>query len=202
MWRFYLDILGRMVASLKRTAYAVEGAFGVIVFLLVLANRPLAQRVSNFDGINPNWAWLAIGLVFSHLFLKSIYEKHKDIEQAHDNERAALAEEIAGLRNTANTESSRAEIRFALSNALINCSQYIRQVSGRESQPNVQAIYDWHSNLETYLLSLDAQFVARLKNPTGLNFPDMSDTDAGRRPLLIKLWIAATRLEQFIKEFS
>lgn len=80
MRNFYLDIARRMGVAMKKATYIVEAAIGVAVFMLARFNQDLATRFTNWDGINPAWAWVPVVLVFGHLFLNAVYDKYTERE--------------------------------------------------------------------------------------------------------------------------
>jgi len=87
MLKFYWLSFRNMLKAFWKAVFHVEGIIAVVFFVVLLFNRQLGAKLLLWEGINPGWAWLPIGLLFVHLFLKATYDSYHILEQ-----------EIAALR--------------------------------------------------------------------------------------------------------
>ena len=97
-WQFYLDVGRRMLGALWKAGHLVEGVVAVVFFFVLLFNQDIGTKLLGWEGISPQWAWLPIILLAAHFFLKTVYDKYRELEISTKSAIDNLAEENDELK--------------------------------------------------------------------------------------------------------
>src|SRR5690349_24777217 len=90
---------------------SATGVVSVIVFVVALANRPIAAKLANWDGISPWFAVIPAGLYVTRALLLAAFRKHQsldserreaevrldEVRRALDQQALSLGEKLAEL---------------------------------------------------------------------------------------------------------
>lgn len=100
MWRFYLGLLPRVPKLAFDSADLFLKGFAILVFVITLFNRPLAQSLTNWEGISPSWALVPVGLLFVYGLARANYERFREVQRESAADARAGAQERRARNET------------------------------------------------------------------------------------------------------
>jgi len=107
MWRFYWALICGIPKALWNAVDLTLSVSAAVVFLLMLFNRQLGERlVMSWHAISPWWSLVPIAMIVIYGLMRSNYERYCHLESGLNqsvldlkHENSALKKEISDLRN-------------------------------------------------------------------------------------------------------
>jgi hypothetical protein len=96
-----------MAKAVWKALFHVEGILAVLFFAVLLFNRELGARLLLWEGIDPRWAWIPVGFLFGHLYLKAVYDNYLSLKKEKDAAIATLKAELKAAATEQTQPSAR-----------------------------------------------------------------------------------------------
>ena len=102
-----------MMTSMWSAVGAVEGFVTLVIFVAIIFNRQLGEKIGLWVLLEPRWLLVPIAVIFAHRFLRAIYENYSQLEKGYatrvrnlESERDVAREEISRQLRLRETEKN------------------------------------------------------------------------------------------------
>ncbi len=143
----------------------------VIIFGLALFNKPLANRVGDWEGFSPWWCLIPVGLLLLYGLIAATYKDLKDVEQQRDDIRvknreveqehdALKAERDTTVRERDELRVAKGTIEQQYENLVVERNALVGELA-RSGNGDVQAREKWRAQdaLDEYIVKMQEQIL-------------------------------------------
>ncbi len=81
MWRFYWPVVKIMPKVLIKSVHTIEGVVFIASIVICFLSPDYGRKFLHWEAFDPRWGAVPIVLIMIHLFLKEVYENHRDLLQ-------------------------------------------------------------------------------------------------------------------------
>lgn len=184
MLAYSIKLLRRVPKLLWESTDSYLTALGIFLLALTLFNRPLADRLGDWEGVSPWWSLVPVGLLLLYGLIAVTREDIEGVERERDNarnEKHAIEQERDALQAEKDTATrERDELRVAKGtieqqheNLVVERNALMGELA-RSRNGDVQAQEKWRAQdaLERYIVKMQGQILDEDKPLASLPYDD------------------------------